>query len=591
MDQTGEKSEQKRLPKESLRTQTKHTLLVAVLYFIIYILFTTLVKLAVPWKTIVILFLLPVIGIVSRGRFRRCFLAALGIAILVVVAWLFIPEATDGQWRPKGLSRETYLSGMDPKAVLAENAAVEYESVLDSQDWAALRKRQVALDPNLPPGIYWNRTDCPEWARFVDEQEPYLERIRKASRLSDCHFSIPYSVEGLQTISQRDFAFFVLWKFLASSANRDIGEGRIEEGLDRYWTFVRFGRHLCHDGNPEFVTLGRALEGAGYRRLAAAVMADRLSEDQVQKLEEALSGEGEGLEQAWTREAASQLFFTKDLYGRIYLTRGDALRFNLYAFTGPTQRFRPESWEHDSAYWNGFRSRLGCVVKWVLAPPDLETIYGLVDSAFEPVVGKASGTQQPDWSGESRTQFQKLVDLFRGVRYETEGSKKNGTLRPKFWADRFIDFRDDIANAAISHWYQYEFFAARFKEGQTQKNGCRILCALWRYRRLHGDWPASLDELKALIPSSVLIDPCNGGDYVYRVTGNQFRLYSRGNNGKDDEGRRDSPQDPRKLLTLCNQKELLKALRMELDDVVLWPHEYHKKALDLEYLLDPLLRP
>jgi hypothetical protein len=590
MGQTGEKYEQKGLPKESVRTQTKHTLFMAVLYILIYTLFTTLVKLAVPWSTIVILFLLPVTVFVSRGRFRRCFRAALGIAFLALMAWLLIPETADGQWKPKGLARETFLSGTDPKPVAAENAAVEYESVLDSQDWATLRKRQVALDPNLPPGTYWNRKDCPEWAKFVDEQEPYLERIRKASRLTECHFSIPYTIENLDTRSRYIFAMMMWAKFLGTSANRDIGEGRIEDGLDHHWTLVRIGRHLSHDGNPDFGSIGRALEGVGYRRLTAIVMADRLSEDQVQKLEESLSGEQEGLEQAWTREATKQLIFTQDLYSRIYLTNGQSLRFNPYGVYGSAQRFTPKLWEEDSAYWNGFRSRVGCIVKWAMLPPNPERIYGMIDSAFESVLGRASGTNQPDWSGESRTPFQKLKDLFRGIEYKFEGSKKYGTLRPKFKEDRFFDFQNDIANDAIYEWLKFDSFATRFKENQTRKNGCRILCALWRYRHQYRTLPAGLDELKTLIPPSVLIDPCNGGDYVYLVTGDQFRLYSKGINKMDDEGQRDPSKDPRKI-EVVRRKDLLKIFEIERDDIMLWPHEYEKKAVDLEYLLEPSIRP
>jgi len=66
--------------------------------------------------------------------------------------------------------------------------------------------------------------------------------------------------------------------------------------------------------------------------------------------------------------------------------------------------------------------------------------------------------------------------------------------------------------------------------------GIRILVALRRYKNATGRWPASLDEIRASLPAEVLIDPLNGGAFVYQPAPDAFRLYSRGKNNIDENG-------------------------------------------------------
>jgi len=88
------------------------------------------------------------------------------------------------------------------------------------------------------------------------------------------------------------------------------------------------------------------------------------------------------------------------------------------------------------------------------------------------------------------------------------------------------------------------------------RSATRLLIALRRYHTRQGRWPDRLDELD--VPAEILIDPVNDGSFAYRRTGEYFVLYSKGKNGRDDNGR----HNPRE----------------ETDDLPIWPAKNTSEA-------------
>jgi hypothetical protein len=77
----------------------------------------------------------------------------------------------------------------------------------------------------------------------------------------------------------------------------------------------------------------------------------------------------------------------------------------------------------------------------------------------------------------------------------------------------------------------------------ADKRGNRILIGLRRYKNQNGQWPDSLEQIKSLVEPIVLIDPQNGGSFVYKKTDSDFILYSGGPNNIDEGGDSNSPAD------------------------------------------------
>lgn len=99
-------------------------------------------------------------------------------------------------------------------------------------------------------------------------------------------------------------------------------------------------------------------------------------------------------------------------------------------------------------------------------------------------------------------------------------------------------------------WWMFRSVFKEFKDNKktrrllylrliANRRGNRILIALRRYKNEHGTWPKSLADLKNLIPAEILIDPINNKSFVYKLTADSFTIYSKGENGIDEDGKRD----------------------------------------------------
>ena len=71
----------------------------------------------------------------------------------------------------------------------------------------------------------------------------------------------------------------------------------------------------------------------------------------------------------------------------------------------------------------------------------------------------------------------------------------------------------------------------------SERRALCILIELRRFRNRTGHWPETLDEIASSVVPLALLDPQNGGAYVYHRTQDGFRLYSAGPNGQDENGR------------------------------------------------------
>jgi hypothetical protein len=77
----------------------------------------------------------------------------------------------------------------------------------------------------------------------------------------------------------------------------------------------------------------------------------------------------------------------------------------------------------------------------------------------------------------------------------------------------------------------------------AQRRGTRLLIALRRYKNANGSWPKNLGVLRDLVQPEILVDPINGGSFVYKLTDDDFVLYSRGQNNIDENGTRKGATD------------------------------------------------
>jgi hypothetical protein len=72
----------------------------------------------------------------------------------------------------------------------------------------------------------------------------------------------------------------------------------------------------------------------------------------------------------------------------------------------------------------------------------------------------------------------------------------------------------------------------------ADRRGNRILIAIRRYKNKASRWPEKLDDVKSLAPAEIFVDPINGDSFVYKLTEEDFTLYSKGKNNIDEDGKK-----------------------------------------------------
>ena len=95
------------------------------------------------------------------------------------------------------------------------------------------------------------------------------------------------------------------------------------------------------------------------------------------------------------------------------------------------------------------------------------------------------------------------------------------------------------------------------------------MIGLRRHKNKHGHWPESLEQVKDLTSQENFLDPINGGSFVYKLTEDNFSLYSKGKNNIDEGGKRDR----------CSEEQT------GADDWLIWPprsREAQKETTDAE---------
>jgi hypothetical protein len=106
--------------------------------------------------------------------------------------------------------------------------------------------------------------------------------------------------------------------------------------------------------------------------------------------------------------------------------------------------------------------------------------------------------------------------------YERKQSSFISRLRLWWW-----DIDEEVLNRI------HEIYLRRL----TDRHGNRILIALKRYKNKTGHWPESLDVIQSSLKTEIFVDPFNNGSFVYKLTDDSFKLYSKGKNNIDEDGK------------------------------------------------------
>ena len=471
-----------------------------------------------PWKSTVLLAVFLAGCTLLPKRHRKWFWLSVGAAVLALAVWVFMPEDNKG-WRPYTFDAESAAIEAKYAVPDEENAALNYDEIFKTLDVDSNTPHFYMASTPSSTNEPWLSKDHPEMAEWLKDRQDTMAKLLEASRRNRCYFSIPsYSWDMDQHTDRlalmRKCAFL-----LVSAGNNDIGEGRIDAGIEKYLCMIRMANHLHQQPAALDFLTGSALEYLALTRLNRFAIEDQPTAEQLQLISACIPDVKDNWGSEFQKWLELDRLFTKNNYfsmvyeinpqGKIRFSRDPfaALRDTLNkALPAPT-------------YARRLLYKAKAAVAWLGLPPTPQEAAEPFDAAF---LDRYNTMTAPDFDWVKERQ--KLGSF---------------SLRSELMHIRFNLTYLARAMAVMSE-HTYLGLHDSYLKSLAMRRGSRVLIALKQSNINNGRWPENLDAIKANAAPEALIDPQNNGPYVYRLTQDGFRLYSRGPNGKNEEGRRES---------------------------------------------------
>jgi hypothetical protein len=465
-----------------------------------------------PWKVITLLAVVFPVCIILPKPYRKYFwLSAVSIVITLVI-WVFLPEDSKG-WRPYKFDKE--LAALEEKRAItdSENASVIYNQLFEDYNEAVFKSDFT--DPNLRDcigGGPWSSEDCPGMARWLRRQESTIAKLIKAAKIEQCRFPFNADISRLDYIKYRLIPIQNWALLLNLAANNDIAEGRTEEGLGKYISTLQMGKHQKQQPSLLDFMVGTGIELGSIRHLKRFVVTGDATEEHLILIEKALAE----IKCDWNYNMRMILDYekllAKNFWGLFYDVNPEGkIRFTRSSVSAIMKQFFENKKESPAeTYWHRKFIKASAILFWFCMPSAPQEVGATVDSAYERC-------------------YSMVMPGFDWQKWPREFSIESIKFNYHYMIEAQLCIQEP----------DYYRIHETYLRAITQQRGGRLIVALRRYKNKNGNWPVSLDDVRSFASEEIFIDPVNGGSYIYKLTGGNFTLYSKGKNGIDDGGRRD----------------------------------------------------
>lgn len=437
----------------------------------------------------------------------RSIVLPLWILFLVFAAIrVFWPD--DDTWRTYTFEAE--LAALEAKRAIpvAENAATLYEPILALIDINAVKWK--ILDERRPFPVNHtlkesNHYKIPVW---VDDYTEPVKNLMKACQMEQCRFPIraePFA-DACPELTERYDKFELCSFLLFSAAEQDFSNGRMEAGLEKCRCVIRLAKHYSQQS-----TIMSCIDGFWIERYALNTIRKVIMENNTTDKNLRLIANSIDIENNWSKDWSQILevekLRMKNLCGAFY-------EVNQQGKTRFGRKF------HTSFPWNSSGSdpavdwkrkigdKMAPIGLALLVPSRPETAGKVIDDIFEKYF--TATNRSFNWYSLKECEQHRLIQMrrLRGMR---------------FFLQQFPFFTDVTSLSKFHELYMLCL---------AKRRVFHIMIGLMLYKNKYGHWPASLEDIKFLIPAKAFVDPINGGSFGYRLVNDTFKLYrKRRNNG------------------------------------------------------------
>jgi hypothetical protein len=492
-----------------------------------------------PWKVITLLVIFLLACTALPKPYRKWFWLSAAVVVIALIVWVFLPDETEG-WRPYTFDEE--LAVLEAKYTIpdSENAALIYNEVFEILDTDANEPNFLFRDSFRQ---FWKKKDHPETAQWLKEHKDTIEKLMQASKIEKCYFPIgadpmSFSMSIDRLASMRRCAYLLI-----SSANNNIAEGQIDAGLEKYLCVLQMADHIRQQPTVLDMLVGIAIEALALGQFKTFAVTGNATEQHLSVIEEALAK----LKYDWTSDFPQFIeydkLFAKNLVGMFYAVNPKGkVRLNLGVTMRAIMAQLPEDMKNEIVltYWHRKLTKATTILAWLCMPSAPQKAVRILDDAYEKYYAMAK--PDFDWQQEPLEPFSRFTQWnFTQIRFN------------------FNYFAELTAAMAAGTYHGLHDTYLKTIGG---KRGCQIIIALRRYKNKHGRWPESLDDVKDLASAEIFVDPINDSSFVYKLTDDNFTLYSKGKNNIDQSGQCSSTWDPNTVQQIVEQ-----------DDFLIWPHK------------------
>ena len=459
-----------------------------------------------PWKVVTLLLIFLLACTILPRKFRKWFRLSVGIVIVALIIWVFLPEDNQG-WRPYTFDAE--LAAIEAARAIpeSENAAVIYNQLLADYDanvfgYDFLGDEQGTLTSNQP----WKSKDYPEIAKWLKSQKGTISKLMEAAKMDKCRFPVSADILSFNETSRwspmRQWAFLLI-----RSANNDLGRKKTDKAIEKNLAVLGMANHQYQQPMLIDMLMGVGCEALAIRQFNNFIITGDATEKRLDVIEDAVTE----IRFDWTSDFPLILSYEKlsikSIIGRFYEVNSNGkVRFNRNPSTTiAIETALPSSL---SDYWLKKLLKTKAILTWFFVPSNPQKTAEIVDDAYERRYAMADADY--DWEKEPEQ------------------------IRPKFKLN-YSYYNGYLTYILRPAYHRVHDLYLRLL---TDKSGCQIMIGLRRYKNENGCWPETLDDIIDLVPAEVFTDAFSGKAFVYKLTDDGFTLYSIGKNGIDEAGER-----------------------------------------------------
>jgi hypothetical protein len=414
-----------------------------------------------------------------------------------LVIWILLPEDNE-DWRPYAFEKEIAIHEAEYAIPNGENAAIVYNELI--QDCDPQKMGLKFLRPGVRKIVLsepWISADYPELVQWLHGHENTIRVLPQACRIKACRFPGNFKLTVTDKLQINRYTALRSWSVLfLLSANNDIAEERLDEGMLKYNCVLRIADHLYQQKRMIDLLVGFGLEGLTLPLISRLVIEEQLEDKQLEFVSDNLKN----LENNWSSDFLQCLeydkLFVKNTFCSLVFEKDekDRIRYSRHPADAIWGRFRPR--KKEETYWQKKSMKAYAISAWFILPAAPQKATEIIEKVYEEYHAMAESAF--DWNRQ------------------TIGPTPSFELNCRFliWLI--------IRRTSRSYSQFHDIYMKRL----AQRRGLRLLVAIRQYRTEHGTWPNSLNAIKPNVPAKALIDPVTGNEFVYENHGERFSLFA-----------------------------------------------------------------